>query len=193
MRREYSYTRYDKKVIKEKIETEITILWQTAEIREKKPSVMKEVSNGLYYFDKVLFDVLPVIHQDLEDLLEDKYNHRFHVPSFLRFGSWIGGDRDGNPFVTAKTTMKTLKEHRALVLSKYTESLQRLTEKLSQSVKKVNVSGALVKSIAEDQEELNYKIWHKEDEVYRVKFGLMHHHLELTKRDNYNGYIEYHI
>lgn len=192
MRREYSYTRYDKKVIKEKIETEITILWQTAEIREKKPSVMKEVSNGLYYFDKVLFDVLPVIHQDLEDLLEDKYNHRFHVPSFLRFGSWIGGDRDGNPFVTAKTTMKTLKEHRALVLSKYTESLQRLTEKLSQSVKKVNVSGALVKSIAEDQEELNYNGWHKEDEVYRVKIGLMLHRLELTKRDHENGYQDSH-
>src|SRR5699024_2469336 len=131
--REYSYTRYDKKVIQEKIESEITILWQTAEIREKKPSVMKEVSNGLYYFEKALFDVLPLIHQDLEELLEDKYNHRFHVPSFLRFGSWIGGDRDGNPFVKAETTMKTLREHRNLALSKYIESVEKLRDKLSQS------------------------------------------------------------
>src|SRR5699024_8367007 len=110
--RDFALTRHEKNVIKEKIHSEITILWQTAEIREQKPSVMKEVSNGLYFFDKVIFDVLPLIHQDLEDLLEDKYNHRFHVPSFLRFGSWIGGDRDGNPFVKAQTTIDTLKEHR---------------------------------------------------------------------------------
>lgn len=190
--REYSYTRYDKKVIREKIETEITILWQTAEIREKKPSVMKEVSNGLYYFEKVLFDVLPLIHQDLEDLLEDKYNHRFHVPSFLRFGSWIGGDRDGNPFVTAETTMQTLREHRKLVLAKYIESITKLREKLSQSTKKVNVSGALVKSIADDQAELNYNGWHKEDEVYRVKLGLILRRLRLTSFEDEAGYRDSH-
>ena len=190
--RDFAYARYDKKVIREKIETDITILWQTAEIREKKPSVMKEVSNGLYYFDKVLFDVLPVVHQDLEDLLEDKYNHRFHVPSFLRFGSWIGGDRDGNPFVKAETTLKTLREHRKLVLSKYIESIQQLTDKLSQSTKKVNVSGALVKSIADDQAELNFNGWHKEDEVYRIKLGLVLRRLKLTELEEENGYRDSH-
>lgn len=190
--REYSYTRYDKKVIREKIESEITILWQTAEIREQKPSVMKEVSNGLYYFEKALFDVLPLIHQDLEELLEDKYNHRFHVPSFLRFGSWIGGDRDGNPFVKAETTLRTLREHRKLALSKYVESVEKLREKLSQSTKKVNVSGALVKSIADDQAELNYNGWHKDDEVYRVKLGLILRRLRLTSLDDESGYQDAH-
>lgn len=190
--REFAYTRYDKKVIREKIETEITILWQTAEIREEKPSVMKEVSNGLYFFDKVLFDVLPLVHQNLEELLEDKYNHRFHVPSFLRFGSWIGGDRDGNPFVKAKTTYKTLTEHRKLVLSKYEESIEQLKEKLSQSTKRVDVSGALVKSIAEDQKELQYNGWHKEDEVYRIKLGLILRRLKLTSIDEVGGYRDAH-
>ncbi len=84
----------------------------------KKPSVMKEVSNGLYYFYHVLFDVLPRIHDDLEDLLFEKYNQRWNIPSFLRFGSWIGGDRDGNPFVKATTTFETIKRHRRLVLKK---------------------------------------------------------------------------
>ncbi|SDC37375.1 Phosphoenolpyruvate carboxylase, type 1 [Pelagirhabdus alkalitolerans] len=189
---EFSYTRYDKKVIQEMIENEITILWQTAEIREKKPSVMKEVSNGLYFFDKVLFNVLPELHQDLEDLLEDKYNHRFHVPAFLRFGSWIGGDRDGNPNVKAKTTYKTLKEQRKLVLTKYEESIDKLKEKLSQSAKKVDVSEALVESIANDQKELEYNGWHKQDEVYRVKLGLILRRLRLTSKDQDGGYIDAH-
>ncbi|MBM7539992.1 phosphoenolpyruvate carboxylase [Amphibacillus cookii] len=189
---EFSYTRYDKKVIQEMVENEITILWQTAEIREKKPSVMKEVSNGLYFFDKVLFNILPVLHQDLEDLLKEKYNHDFHVPAFLRFGSWIGGDRDGNPNVKAKTTYKTLKEHRKLVLEKYIDSIDKLKEKLSQSTKKVTVSEALVESIANDQKELQFSGWHKTDEVYRVKLGLILRRLKLTAKDQDGGYRDAH-
>lgn len=189
---EFTYTRYDKKVIQEMIENEITILWQTAEIREKKPSVMKEVSNGLYFFDKVLFNVLPVLHQDLEDILEEKYNHRFHVPAFLRFGSWIGGDRDGNPNVKAKTTLNTLKEQRKLVLTKYMESIDSLKEKLSQSSKKVKVRESLVESIAKDRSELDYKGWHKDDEVYRVKLGMVMKRLKLTSEDKEGGYVDAH-
>lgn len=189
---EFEYSRYSKQVIQEMIENEITILWQTAEIREKKPSVMKEVSNGLYYFDKVLFDVLPVLHQDLEDLLYDKYERCFHVPAFLRFGSWIGGDRDGNPNVKAKVTYKTLKEHRKLVLNKYKESIDKLKEKLSQSTKKVQISEELIASIKKDQEELNYNGWHKQDEVYRVKLGLILRRLSLTATDNEGKYQDAH-
>lgn len=189
---DHAYTRYSKKVIKETIENEITILWQSSEIREKKPSVMKEVSNGLYFFDKVLFDVLPRLHQDLEDLLFEKYQRRWHVPSFLRFGSWIGGDRDGNPNVTAKTTLKTLKEHRSLVLSKYKDSLDKLKELLSQSTKKVTVSNEIVESIHKERQELNYNGWHKEDEVYRIKLGLMLKRLEYTEVEHELGYQDAH-
>ncbi|GAA5415688.1 phosphoenolpyruvate carboxylase [Paraliobacillus ryukyuensis] len=185
---DHSYTRYAKKVIQETIENEITILWQSSEIREKKPSVMKEVSNGLYFFDKVLFDVLPRLHQDLEDLLYEKYNQQWHVPSFLRFGSWIGGDRDGNPNVTANTTLQTLKEHRALVLSKYKDSLDRLKELLSQSTKKVAVSEEIEDSIQQERKTLNYNGWHKEDEVYRIKLGLMLRKLEYTEQEHELGY-----
>ncbi|GGM35616.1 phosphoenolpyruvate carboxylase [Paraliobacillus quinghaiensis] len=185
---DHAYTRYAKKVIEETIENEITILWQSSEIRQKKPSVMKEVSNGLYFFDKVLFDVLPSLHQDLEDLLYEKYNKRWHVPSFLRFGSWIGGDRDGNPNVKAETTYKTLKTHRELVLRKYKDSLDKLKELLSQSSKKASVSEELLNSISYDQKELNYNGWHKEDEVYRIKLGLMLKRLTLTEEDHELSY-----
>ncbi|MBM7570357.1 phosphoenolpyruvate carboxylase [Aquibacillus albus] len=185
---DYAYTRYEKKVIEETIMNEITILWQTAEIREKKPSVMKEVSNGLYYFDKVLFDVLPRIHQDLEDLLYEKYQQRFHVPSFLRFGSWIGGDRDGNPNVKATTTFETLKTHRALVLRKYIESVSKLSELLSHSAKKVNVSTELVESIERDESYLDKYKFNNRDEIYRVKISMIIQKLQYTAEDHEHGY-----
>ncbi|ENH97871.1 phosphoenolpyruvate carboxylase [Gracilibacillus halophilus YIM-C55.5] len=187
---DYAFTRYEKKIIKETIANEITILWQTQEIRQKKPSVMKEVSNGLYYFDRVLFDVLPRIHDDLEDLLYENYKQRWNIPSFLRFGSWIGGDRDGNPFVTADTTYETLKRHRSLVLKKYKESLGELKDRLSHSVDKVEVSDELLQSIEEDRQTLNTNGWHKDDEVYRVKLSLMLKKLDYTEQDHELGYTK---
>lgn len=187
---DYSYTRYEKKLIKEKIYNEITILWQTREIRQKKPSVMKEVSNGLYYFYHVLFDVLPRIHDDLEDLLFEKYNQRWNIPSFLRFGSWIGGDRDGNPFVKATTTFETIKRHRRLVLKKYKDSLTILKDRLSHSDTKIEVSKELRESIELDKKALGEEGWHKEDEVYRVKLAYMLKKLAYTEQDDERGYSE---
>ncbi|MGN8682613.1 phosphoenolpyruvate carboxylase [Gracilibacillus sp. HCP3S3_G5_1] len=187
---DYSYTRYEKKMIKERIANEITFLWQTEEIRQKKPSVMKEVSNGLYYFDRVLFDVLPKIHDDLEDLLYEKYNQRWNIPSFLRFGSWIGGDRDGNPNVKATTTFETLKRHRELVLRKYKDALSTLKDRLSHSDTKIKVSEALRESIQNDRKKLAYNGWHKDDEVYRVKLSLMLKKLEYTEKDDNRGYAK---
>ncbi|WP_066192171.1 MULTISPECIES: phosphoenolpyruvate carboxylase [Gracilibacillus] len=185
---DYSYTRYDKKMIKERIANEITILWQTQEIRQNKPSVMKEVSNGLYFFDRVLFDVLPKIHDDLEDLLYEKYQQRWKIPSFLRFGSWIGGDRDGNPNVKATTTFDTLKKHRELVLSKYEKAIDTLKNRLSHSSSEITVSEALLNSIEKDRRELGFNGWYKEDEVYRVKLSLMQKKLQYTEQDDRKGY-----
>ncbi|GAB2539892.1 phosphoenolpyruvate carboxylase [Gracilibacillus alcaliphilus] len=185
---DYSYTRYEKKMIKERIANEITILWQTQEIRQNKPSVMKEVSNGLYFFDRVLFDVLPKIHDDLEDLLFEKYQQRWKIPSFLRFGSWIGGDRDGNPNVKATTTFDTLKKHRELVLNKYIGVLEVLKNRLSHSTSKINVSDEIQESIKKDQKILGIKGWYKEDEVYRVKLSLMLKKLKYTEQDDKRGY-----
>lgn len=185
---DYAYTKHEKKVIEETIFNEIEILWQSEEIREKKPSVMKEVKHGLYFFDNVLFDVLPRIHQDLEDLLYEKYNKRWDVPSFLRFGSWIGGDRDGNPNVKATTTYETLETHRSLVLRKYKESLQQLRDLLSHSAKKVNISQELLASIEEDKKAFQDTNWHSEDEVYRVKICYILQKLDDTAKDKETGY-----
>ena len=113
-------TKIDRKHLEESLFNEITILWQTDELRHNKPTVLDEVRNGLYYFDQTLFEVLPEIHQEIEECLENYYpNYNWQVPNFLHFGSWIGGDRDGNPNVTPEVTWETLNKQRRLVLKKY--------------------------------------------------------------------------
>lgn len=185
---EFTSTRYEKKVIEETILNEITILWQSSEIREKKPSVLDEVKNGLYYFDNVLFDVLPRIHEDLEDYLYESYGQRFKVPSYLHFGSWIGGDRDGNPNVTADITWKTLEMQRELVLEKYKKSLTTLRELLSHSAKKISASHALLASVESEENTMPAaKLWPTKDEIYRRKLAIMIHKLECVGKSN-GGY-----
>src|SRR5690606_14320117 len=110
----------ERQQLRDKLLSEVTILWQTDALRDRKPTVLDEVRNGLYYFDETLFDVLPDVYAELERCLDKYYpNEKWHVPQFLKFGSWIGGDRDGNPSVTADVTEETLGLHRALVLRKY--------------------------------------------------------------------------
>ena len=89
----------------EALETEIQQLWRTNEVREHKPQVRDEIKNGLYYFRTSLFNTVPHIYRNLERKINKHYPESdITVPSFLRFGSWIGGDRDGNPFVKPETT-----------------------------------------------------------------------------------------
>ncbi len=134
-------TEQERANIEESLFNEVTVLWQTDELRHRKPTVMDEVRNGLYYFDQTLFDVLPDIHQELENRLEEVYPaEKWSVPNFLHFGSWIGGDRDGNPNVTPEITWSTLESQRKLVLKKYDAVLVELMKRFSHSTTRVNIS-----------------------------------------------------
>ncbi len=169
-------TKKERKRLENKLMNEISILWHTDELRHVRPSVMDEVQNGLYYFDHTFFDVLPGIHQDLEEALKEQYpNYTFNVPNFLYIGSWIGGDRDGNPNVTPDITWKTLVKQRALVLKKYTESLKKLMDLFSHSVTRVDVSKELIQNV--EKEETLYlskdQQWSDKSEVYRRKINIM--------------------
>ncbi|EIT87230.1 Phosphoenolpyruvate carboxylase [Fictibacillus macauensis ZFHKF-1] len=161
---------------------EITILWQTNELRDRKPTVMDEVANGLYYFEETLFDVLPQIHEDLHSILLEQFpQFQWEVPHFLRFGSWIGGDRDGNPNVTPELTWNTLRKHRELAFKKYKEALIVLLKQLSQSTKHVTMSEQLLQSIASERHLLpSEATWPLKDEVYRIKLMIMLKKLELA-------------
>lgn len=179
---------------REKIEgslyNEVSALWQSDELRDRKPTVIDEVRNGLYYFDHTLFDVLPDIHEEVEDCLDVYYpEEQWKVPTFLRFGSWIGGDRDGNPNVTADVTWETLKRHQRLVLKKYKDVLVELMKRFSHSTHRVKVSEELLESIASDEVKFlpEEKRWTVAEEPYRRKFAVM---IERTKQvgQSENGY-----
>ncbi len=129
---------------------EIVALWQSDETRLRQPTVMDEVRNGLYFFDEVLFDLAPALYRRLEMALADCYpGHPFRIPRFLQFGSWIGGDRDGNPFVTPAVTEEALREHKALALRLYQRSLDRMHGHLSSSAR-YGISPELQASIEAD-------------------------------------------
>ncbi|MDX8291582.1 phosphoenolpyruvate carboxylase [Metabacillus indicus] len=169
------HTERERAELEDRLFNEVVILWQTDELRDRKPTVMDEVANGLYYFDETLFEVLPQIHQELELCLSKNYpGQEWHVPNFLRFGSWIGGDRDGNPNVTPEITWKTLTKQRALALRKYRESLKVLRKRLSQSTKRVAVSDELLASVQEETPLLSKgERWQVEHEIYRCKLTIM--------------------
>jgi phosphoenolpyruvate carboxylase len=114
------------------LRAEIDLLWLTGELRLEKPSVQQEVAWGLHFFEQTLYERVPETLERLEWSLRRHYpGSDFRVPPFFRFGSWIGGDRDGNPFVTPAVTGDTLSANRRAALLHYQRRLQRLLQHLS--------------------------------------------------------------
>lgn len=181
----------EREQLREKLLNEVITLWQTDELRDRKPTVLDEVRNGMYYFHETLFHVLPDVYEELERCLEKYYpEHRWHVPTYLRFGSWIGGDRDGNPSVTSDVTWETLKMQRKLALREYQRILVELMGNLSFSTNIVTVSEDLLASIDEDRKNIVLKrgdAWRNEKEPYRIKLAYMISKLNNVLDDNKTG------
>ena len=113
---------------------EISSLWLTEETRTRAPSVIDEVRNGLYWVDAVLFDLVPRLYRELRDAVAEVHPDADPgLGRFLRFGSWIGGDRDGNPNVTVAVTEQTLREHQVMSIRLLRRSIDRLHAHLSVS------------------------------------------------------------
>ncbi|PZD96866.1 phosphoenolpyruvate carboxylase [Paenibacillus sambharensis] len=185
----------EREKLREKLLNEVLTLWQTDELRSRKPTVIDEVRNGLFYFDETLFDVLPEVYEELERCLDKYYpGEHWHVPAYLRFGSWIGGDRDGNPSVTSDVTWETLTLHRKLAVKKYREAFRELMQLLSFSTTIVDVSDELLKSIEKDKQVLDTskckELWRNEKEPYRIKIGFMLEKLANTLSDEKKGQLQ---
>ncbi len=128
------------------IAREVTTLWQTDEIRRRKPTVTDEIKMGLDYYPSVLIDTLPEVYAELSVAFAQAYGVNLsadELPSLISFGSWIGGDRDGNPFVTAGTTREALSMARRTIIDYYLAAVDSLQEQLSLSALQVNVSARL--------------------------------------------------
>ncbi|MDF2669960.1 MAG: phosphoenolpyruvate carboxylase [Paenibacillus sp.] len=190
-----SLTYREREQQREKLVNEVLILWQTDELRDRKPTVLDEVRNGMYYFDETLFEVLPDLYQELERCLKKYYpGESWNVPSFLRFGSWIGGDRDGNPSVKAEITWETLTLQRGLTLRKYKQALTALMEHMSFSTSIVPVTAELLTSIEADKQHIKLKtedVWRNDNEPYRVKLTYMLEKLENTQAGVKRAHLKY--
>ena len=137
-------------VIDGRIALEIASAWQTEEQLPDRPTVADEVEHVLFFLSDVLYRVVPAVHEELERALALAYGEPIPLRRpVVRFGSWVGGDMDGNPNVGADTVRATLARHLALVLRKYREELRGLHEHLSQSATRVAFDGALLERLRE--------------------------------------------
>ena len=116
----------------ERLRVEIDLLWLTGELRLQKPTLEQEVAWGLYFFDATLFDAVSALQDRLLAAVRDAYPEaRADVSAFLDFGSWIGGDRDGNPFVTNEVMRHAVQQNRLAALRRYDRRLTDLIRTLS--------------------------------------------------------------
>jgi len=183
-----------------RIETEETIaelryqiqtLWKTDEVRANRPIVKDEIVYGLDYFDECLFEAVPLVYRNLEQAISRIYpGSQVTVPSFLTFGSWIGGDRDGNPNVTPETTQLALRLAALGIMSCYLNKVQQLIELLTQSERFCRPSAEFLANVKEEAELNEYAFRDRPNrfsrEPYRrklalVRFRLKHNLLEIKQ------------
>jgi phosphoenolpyruvate carboxylase len=167
---------------------EITALWQTDEVRLNKPTVRDEIHMGLGYFPMVLFETLPRLYAEIEESLGDVYQADNEVPQLLSFGSWIGGDRDGNPNVTAASTREALDMARHVIIDHYIAETTRLIGQLSMSTRRIGVSDALAQRVRAYEEKLGgrYSRWKQitAAELYRHFIEFLIARLRFTRRSS---------
>mmetsp|Transcript_13609 Transcript_13609/g.49473 ORF Transcript_13609/g.49473 Transcript_13609/m.49473 type:complete len:1216 (+) Transcript_13609:260-3907(+) len=190
------------------IETEIETLWWTDEMRWRKPTVLDEVLTGLSYFELSLFESVCTVYRNAEISLRHVYGttpeeaHKdmpsnvmvplvtssIEVPSFVKFGSWIGGDRDGNPFVSPQTTRLAALLQSRVIIAEYLRRVQELDTLLTHNKRFHTPSDDFMASLEDDKAVTKYIPAFQEmptmfsDEPYRRKLRVMRHRLEQSLR-----------
>ena len=174
----------EKEEIFEQLFRHIQVLWKTDEVRLSKPTVEAEVINGLYYFKTSLFSAVPAVYRALEKAVASIYREdEIKVPSFIEFGSWIGGDRDGNPYVTPGVTRKTFRLQATVILEEYIRRLDALINQLTHSNKLVELSENFI-IFAEHSREIARRAFKNSPETflkepYRRQLAVIRYCLQL--------------
>ena len=167
------------------IMTEITALWQTDEVRRSRPTVEDEIKMGLDYYP-ILIETLPRVYDEIAACFKQFYRldvPPHDLPTLIRFGSWIGGDRDGNPYVTPQVTHDALQRAREAILDHYLAATDQLQERLSPSIQQVPVSAALRRAIEEEPPTPPDPRWTAipADEYYRRFMARVRYRLRRTR------------
>ncbi|MDQ3929224.1 MAG: phosphoenolpyruvate carboxylase, partial [Chloroflexota bacterium] len=175
------------------LRTRITLLWQTAETRIERPSVLDEVRSVLYFAAGTAYEVAPQVQRALETAMTGTYGvdipHAAGLRPILRLGTWVGGDRDGNLAVTPEITRAAARMSRAAILRRYRNEVGALGLQLSISKRLSGVSRELTRSIEQDRERLGMQpVGRWADEPYRRKLGLIGERLRRTEEGGSSGY-----
>jgi phosphoenolpyruvate carboxylase len=175
--------------LEQELEGEVELLWLTSEVRQDRPSVLDEVSSALWYLETRLLDAGAHVHSTLALAFEEEFSRsadafRLAVP--LRWGTWVGGDRDGNPYVTPEITIATARRASHVILGRYEQVLDDLVRRLSLSAEFAPATDALAESI-ESNRKLLPDVWKKNrkrnsDEPLRLKLSFMSARIESTRR-----------
>src|SRR5690606_18704055 len=187
-----------RQALADEIYAEVTSLWLTREVNDERPSVLDEVKSALYYYRRSLLDAVPRLMRDVEDALEAYYGAEGlrggPLKPIVRFRSWIGGDRDGNPYVTPEVTSAANALQTEVALGRYLQDLDLLVQRLSQHEDRVALSAAfrddLARLDAEHGESRRFP-----SEPFRRKLEHVHRFLtaELAGVGRYpggaNGYV----
>jgi phosphoenolpyruvate carboxylase len=129
-----------------RVRLEISSIWQTEEHPREGLTIADEREHVLFYLIDILYRVVPVFYEEIEAALATAYNvpvESLNVPNIVRFGSWVGGDMDGNADVHGKTIRETLQRQQQLIVSTYFKECGVIAESLSQSANRVGISQAL--------------------------------------------------
>jgi len=170
------------------IRAEVTSLWQTDEVRMAKPTVDDEIRMGLRYFRFSLFASLPRLYDEIVESFRDIYGmvlDESSVPNVVHFGSWIGGDRDGNPLVKPQCIRDALDMARALILREYLDRVEALSDRLSSSRRQTSVSEELLARLRQYERTIPrvHLAWGPDNqaESYRRFLSYMFHRLQRTR------------
>ena len=177
------------------IRTEITAGWQTEDHPREKLTVADEREHVLFYLIEILYRVVPAFFEEIAGALEKVYGvpaDTLEIPPLLHFGSWVGGDMDGNPDVHAKTIRETLARQQRVIINAYFKDCQTLASRLSQSGSRTSVSAELSKRIEEYMVLLpgarSITPARHDRMPYRVFFGQVAERLRHTYDGRANGY-----
>jgi phosphoenolpyruvate carboxylase len=179
----------DPAAARERLARDVTALWQTQPLRGRRPTPIDEVLQAIHTLDTVFLEAVPAVHQLVAEAFADAFGRPpAEAARPLRLGSWIGGDRDGNPNVTAWVTSEALRLYRGAALRAHWRQAPALMDQLTSSAALVPVSAALEESVARDVATLPglaERVAGREgSEVYRQKLNAVARRLELSLAEN---------
>ena len=151
---EYRLTDKETKQIKRDIRAEVLGLWQTPQVRQRRPEVEDEARNVQWYLTNTLFDIVPEVYDELDDAFEDEIDEDIDIPKLFEFRSWAGSDRDGNPYVTPDVTTATLERQREVVLERYLDRLAEMSSVLSQDGQRLTLDEGVQDPLSNIEETL---------------------------------------